>query len=1173
MSYDYLKTYAETQRTKLIEDRARIAISSLNGNISKKDLEFLVSSKNDIEMYSSVIDNANHRSVNLEKLYKLMKLEYNVPKQSTQFLQLDQMNKVLAIENLVKVKTSNEPIYIGSTMTPHQHEIYSLAKRISGSNEIAQQIENYVPPNEYITPMHRKNPSLLVKLKNETFSSDAFTSTYSPKITNLLSKLTQSTGPVIIYSQYDQGIGSLSTVMQYLKTNGMTEYEPITGSNVNSDLFNIFDGYVQSERDIINKTLQIRDQVFASSDLLMVGPEPGIKTDPNPSDIKSPIAYRQDKKSEGMAYTYSHLHLGQRKLFLTELYLLTQYIPVNVPITLVYAGAASGEHFPFLAELFPSVTFHLYDPAQFHIDPKKLKLENRIYLYTQLFEDETAKEWGPDGLQRKKWGEPHFFISDIRFTLEGKTTVETEKQVSMDMDLQARWTRLIQPTIASMLKFRPPYVYLPGTSLKYLRGRILWQCWPPKLSTETRLIVEAEDCKKPDVEYPVTDYESVCYKHNIIDRPWKKYTDLSIKTIGYDGCWDCRAEAETWRLYIVNKSTNTIDIDIENEISKYMTRLSKEIGKPLIKQPSLHGTIKGDWVQGFAKAVKSKKVHTMKGGAISGKYVNITNLTKDQLDILVQQWNDKNNIKGNVVKCLLTSSPTAMDLQLKYIKQVHILDGYKKDLFKFNINNNDLLPHNRGVDTFIYTIDTLQGDRVLKPSKLQPLKISKAPIRKNSDNEPPVLGKANAPKIESQIPIRFVEYEGLNVIDESILLLGTKERAKGVALPPLGGKIGYLYTGSFSGTGPAIAAVMANMASIPCKVILDRHPVGSSTPVTSEEVKLSKTYQVCVESGAEVEIVKDWSEINKRGKELSEDYLWLPLGLDYPEMEIYLAEALKEAGLLKEFNALASKPTLWVVGGVGLIAASIARAVPNLQIKVVPASSVRVAKLKERLKDYKNCTVIDPNPDFSKIVPPYNSVLGYDSIVWGHALKQGKKDDWVWNTASQLNVPVAPIKVKEPKVVVVPKVPVKVKVPPVVKTTTENESYKLRSEMFKHIQQSGKPITHLVGISLVDEFAEIVSNELLDTAMVIEWLIKIHGLPRESSKEPRNKTQLKSYINDAQIASNDIAKPYISTIKQRLETDELLKVRSPHILLYGQLYTHVRDKTKSKSKVRIPKPL
>jgi hypothetical protein len=78
------------------------------------------------------------------------------------------------------------------------------------------------------------------------------------------------------------------------------------------------------------------------------------------------------------------LHWGQRKLHVSEIEFLTEF---GFPYChVVYAGAASGTHIKQLSEMFPDVTFHLYDPSPFTVLPTE-----RIRIHNELFTDEIAR--------------------------------------------------------------------------------------------------------------------------------------------------------------------------------------------------------------------------------------------------------------------------------------------------------------------------------------------------------------------------------------------------------------------------------------------------------------------------------------------------------------------------------------------------------------------------------------------------------------------------------------------------------------------------------------------------------------------------------------------------------------------------------------------------------------
>lgn len=342
--------------------------------------------------------------------------------------------------------------------------------------------------------------------------------------------------------------------------------------------FKVFDAYIPCEQTSIVKVLNsnIKGNTFNKSDLLM-------STSVNVlNNLSPPIKYRRGKNYNNTLFTFTFLHHGQRKLFNTELYMLSNYLKSHDEhAVVVYAGAAAGVHFPYLSSLFPNVDFHLYDPARFAI-----KETSRIHIYNEFFTDDVASSWGPNGSMRKKYKGCHFFLCDIRVDISDLNDNAREAQVTEDMQRQQRWAQLAHPMKASMLKFRPPYD--STATLEYLPGKILWQTWPGKASGETRLITESAQFNNKLVKYDVGKYEDMCAYHNMVYRPYIKYTDLKLfKSVpGYDGGWDARAEAETWKMYININAKLTQNV---GNIAKKMNQLTKALKQPLIVPYSYHG--------------------------------------------------------------------------------------------------------------------------------------------------------------------------------------------------------------------------------------------------------------------------------------------------------------------------------------------------------------------------------------------------------------------------------------------------------------------------------------------------------------------------------------------------------------------------------------------------------
>lgn len=134
-----------------------------------------------------------------------------------------------------------------------------------------------------------------------------------------------------------------------------------------------------------------------------------------------------------------------------------------------------------------------------------------------------------------------------------------------------------------------------------------------------------------------------------------------------------------------------------------------------------------------------------------------------------------------------------------------------------------------------------------------------------------------------------------------------------------------------------------------------------------------------------------------------------------------------------------------------------------------------------------------------------------------------------------------------------------------------SNDYILRSKMFNN--------TTLTGITLNKEYTKSVTDELLDTSMLVEWFIKVHGISRDlDGKEPRNKTNLKPFLKKVGSLKPDLA-TYTNMIVKFYETDALLKSGSANIALYSGLYTHVKNNSMVTSqlpvqpKIQVAKPV
>ena len=212
------------------------------------------------------------------------------------------------------------------------------------------------------------------------------------------------------------------------------------------------------------------------------------------------------------------LHIGQRKLFLTEVQFLSNYLDsYDDPGYVVYAGAAPSSHTGFLSELFPNIKFILVDPNEFYIylpdrfNHNYIKENNIIYLKSgndierykikekekkvnyfngrkvDFIDVKDAKELNENYLEfivKSKYSIfiiqdlftnqlaeelsqlECYFWSDIR--TEGGDEAPGDFDLLWNLSMQYNWMKIINP-ISSMLKFRTPFFNEVEKTLKLIK--------------------------------------------------------------------------------------------------------------------------------------------------------------------------------------------------------------------------------------------------------------------------------------------------------------------------------------------------------------------------------------------------------------------------------------------------------------------------------------------------------------------------------------------------------------------------------------------------------------------------------------------------------------------------------------------------------------------------------
>jgi hypothetical protein len=221
---------------------------------------------------------------------------------------------------------------------------------------------------------------------------------------------------------------------------------------------------------------------------------------------------------------------GQRKLLLVEIEFLTRY--GHLSDTVVYAGAARGDHIPTLAWLFPGHTFHLYDPSPaWYIDGPGIRS------YKQLFLRADAERWS---------GSEVLFISDIVTSDSGQSFEENRVRQARDMAWQAGWVKTMRPAMA-LLRFALPWSSASITpESAYLAGELWLQPWTQPTSTETRLVTDGSK----ETTYNHLVYEEQLAHHNAVTRLCLHNYRLSRAIEGLDHCRDCAMDIAILRRYV-----------------------------------------------------------------------------------------------------------------------------------------------------------------------------------------------------------------------------------------------------------------------------------------------------------------------------------------------------------------------------------------------------------------------------------------------------------------------------------------------------------------------------------------------------------------------------------------------------------------------------------------------
>jgi SAM-dependent methyltransferase len=351
------------------------------------------------------------------------------------------------------------------------------------------------------------------------------------------------------------------------------------------------------------------------------------------SDIPYTLPYLN-----GSSIVKCSTHIGQRKLFLTEVQFLTKH-PTGV---CVYAGSSPGNKAHYLSNLFPDVKFIFIDPNQFDImvQPKNkshrtVKHNDIIHIHhhfpTQshtygenktidaMTEDEQSKlvefiktsdhkifviEDYMSCLDAKVFKSLNpTFISDIRSN-SSTNGYPLDVDIYWNMSMMYNWISIMQP-VESMLKHRMPYGTDKDKSkinqdmfrsdfdmsrgygidfvsdyendiAKMCKASLYIQAWPGISSTEMRMHILREDIGNV-IQYDIKDIEDRFFYYNSINRSWVYHSNPNSSThIGFCHCNDCALENKILTEYIDKMKSDRTVLDIVTHLGKVTHRRLKQ---------------------------------------------------------------------------------------------------------------------------------------------------------------------------------------------------------------------------------------------------------------------------------------------------------------------------------------------------------------------------------------------------------------------------------------------------------------------------------------------------------------------------------------------------------------------------------------------------------------------
>lgn len=255
----------------------------------------------------------------------------------------------------------------------------------------------------------------------------------------------------------------------------------------------------------------------------------------------------------------------------------------------------------------------------------------------------------------------------------------------------------------------------------------------------------------------------------------------------------------------------------------------------------------------------------------------------------------------------------------------------------------------------------------------------------------------------------------INVCQDGELIAGTKQRAavKFVKhMLKLNPKIEYLvYAGICNGFGPVATAYAANKLKLKSIIFLAHDGWSRSEVISSRQVSTIHAL------GGQIYLCRDFRSARIKEYEFAsitlsdqtwedrDNFLVLPMGLnDDKKVMVKILSRQITIATKKTSIKEATNLRIWLVMGSGGIFEAIYKCFPNASYYVYITGHGRYIEKAKDIVRGKRVTILNyvklkqPNP--LKRADYYDSVAGYDDVIWDYLVEFGRDGDFIWNVAS-----------------------------------------------------------------------------------------------------------------------------------------------------------------------------